>query len=159
MPLSLRFPVTCNPCRAVTLPNVGVPECIGVLHRVRYPHSPKLPYFVAVANVEEVRDRTTQTLFEVILLPQRSPRSYIDVIANPLILRTTGDVHTSPPTCPLQGRRGQFSPNFSGARETCMRLPQLFKTDVKTSLPTFPTQGRRAHVSSNIPPPILHEPH
>ena len=33
MLLSLYFPVTCNPSRAVTLPNVGVPHYIEVSHR------------------------------------------------------------------------------------------------------------------------------
>jgi hypothetical protein len=110
-----------------------------------------LPSVLAVANVEGVHNRTTQTLFEGILLPQRSPRSYIAVIAIPLILHPTGDVHTSPPKCPLQGRRAHVSPNFPHARETCIRPPQLFsfKRDVNTSPSTFPTQGRRAHVSSN----------
>ena len=32
------FPVTCNPTRAVTLPNIGVPLYIGVPHRVTYPY-------------------------------------------------------------------------------------------------------------------------
>jgi len=27
-------PVTCNPARAVTLPNIGVPQCMGVPHRL-----------------------------------------------------------------------------------------------------------------------------
>ena len=34
----LYFPVTCNPTRAVTLPNIGVPLYIGVPHRVTYPY-------------------------------------------------------------------------------------------------------------------------
>jgi len=38
MLLSLYFPVTCNPSRAVTLPNIGVPHYIGVPHRVTYPY-------------------------------------------------------------------------------------------------------------------------
>ena len=33
----LYFPVTCNPSRAVTLPDIGVPQCIGVPHRYTYP--------------------------------------------------------------------------------------------------------------------------
>jgi len=37
MLLSLYFPVACNPSRAVTLPNIGVPHYIGVPHRVTYP--------------------------------------------------------------------------------------------------------------------------
>ena len=36
--LSLYFPITCNPSRAVTLPNIGVPHYIGVPHRVTYPY-------------------------------------------------------------------------------------------------------------------------
>ena len=36
--MSLYFPVTCNPSRAVTLPNIGVPHYIGVAHRVTYPY-------------------------------------------------------------------------------------------------------------------------
>ena len=63
------------------------------------PYCPMLSSVLAAANVEAV-------------LPQRSPRSYITVIAFPLILRTRADVHT---------------------------LPQLVsrKGDVLTSLPTF----------------------
>jgi len=38
--LSLYFPVTCNPTRAVTLPNIGVPLYIGVPRRVTYPYQP-----------------------------------------------------------------------------------------------------------------------
>jgi len=64
MLLSLYFPVTCNPTRAVTLPNIGVPLYIGVPHRVTYPYSPMLPSVLAVANAEGVHNRTTQTLFE-----------------------------------------------------------------------------------------------
>ena len=37
-----RFPVTCNPSRAVTLPNIGVPHYIGVPHRVTYPYVGRL---------------------------------------------------------------------------------------------------------------------
>jgi len=32
----LHCPVTCNPSRAVTLPNIGVPHYIGVPHRVTF---------------------------------------------------------------------------------------------------------------------------
>ena len=38
MLVSLYFPVTCNPSRAVTSPNNGVPQYIGVPHRVAYPY-------------------------------------------------------------------------------------------------------------------------
>ena len=149
----LYFPGTCNPTRAVQLPDIGVPHYVGVPHRVTYPYSPMRPSVLAVANVEGVHNRTTQTLFEVILLPQHSPRSYIAVIASPLILRPRADVHTSPPTCPLQGRRAHVSPNFSDARETCIRLPQLFsfKRDVNTSPQTFPTQGGKVRGAINRP--------
>ena len=34
----LYFPVTCNPSREVTLPNIGVPHYMGVPHRVTYPY-------------------------------------------------------------------------------------------------------------------------
>ena len=44
------------------------------------------------------------------------------MISSPLILHTTGDVHTPPPKCTLQGRREHVSPNFSRTRETCLRL-------------------------------------
>ena len=37
MLLPLYFPVTCNPSRAVTLPNIKVLHYIGVPHRVSYP--------------------------------------------------------------------------------------------------------------------------
>ena len=36
---SLYFPVTCDPSRVVTLPNIGVPHYIGVLHRVTRPRT------------------------------------------------------------------------------------------------------------------------
>jgi len=91
MLMFLYFPVTCNPSRAVTLPNIGVPHYIGVPHRVTYPYSPMIPSVLAVANVKGVHNPTAQTLFEVILLPRRSPRSYIAVIASPFILRTDDD--------------------------------------------------------------------
>ena len=39
MLLSLDFPVTRNPSRAVTLPNIGLPQYIGVPHRVTYPYT------------------------------------------------------------------------------------------------------------------------
>ena len=39
--MSLYLPVTCNPSRAVTLPNIAVPRCIEVPHRVTYPYRPK----------------------------------------------------------------------------------------------------------------------
>lgn len=48
------------------------------------------------------------------------------MISSPLILNTTGDVHTPPFKCLHQGRREHVSPNFSCIRETCLRLPQLF---------------------------------
>ena len=48
------------------------------------------------------------------------------MISSPLILNTTGDVHTPPLKCLHQGRREHVSPNFSCIRETCLRLPQLF---------------------------------
>ena len=107
-----------------------------------YPYSPMLPSVLAVVNVEGAHTGTTQTLFEVILLPQRSPRSYIAVISSPLILNTSGDVHTPPLKCPLQGRREHVSPNFSRARETCLRLPQifLFNRNVKTQAPQLATR-------------------
>jgi len=35
--LSLHFPATCSPSRSVTLTNIGVPQYIGVPHRVTYP--------------------------------------------------------------------------------------------------------------------------
>ena len=38
MLLSLYFPVTRNPSRAVTLPNIGVPHYVGDPHRVTYPY-------------------------------------------------------------------------------------------------------------------------
>ena len=41
MLLSLYFPVTCNPTRAVTLPNIGVPLYIGVPRRVTYLYGPR----------------------------------------------------------------------------------------------------------------------
>jgi len=62
-----------------------------------YPYSPMLPSVLAVVNVEGAYNRTTntivqlQTLFEVILLPQRSPRSYIAVIS------TQQETYTRPP--------------------------------------------------------------
>ena len=37
MLLSLYFAVTCNPSRAVTLPNIGVPYYIGAPPRITYP--------------------------------------------------------------------------------------------------------------------------
>jgi len=39
-------PVTCNPSRAVTLPNIGVPLYIGVPHRVAYPYKPSQVNYV-----------------------------------------------------------------------------------------------------------------
>ena len=36
MLLSPYFPVTCNPSKAVTFPNIGVPYYIGVTQRVTY---------------------------------------------------------------------------------------------------------------------------
>ena len=36
----LYFPVTCNPPRAVTLPDIEVAHYIGVLHRLTYPYPP-----------------------------------------------------------------------------------------------------------------------
>ena len=38
VPLSQYFTVSCNPSRAVTLPNIGVPQYIGVPLRVTYPY-------------------------------------------------------------------------------------------------------------------------
>ena len=38
--MSLYFPVTCYPSRAVTLPNIGVPHYIKVPHRAAYPSYP-----------------------------------------------------------------------------------------------------------------------
>ena len=38
MLLFLYFPVTCNPTKAVTLPNIGDHLCIGVPRRVTYPY-------------------------------------------------------------------------------------------------------------------------
>ena len=130
-------------CEYPTLPNIGIPHYIGVPHRVSNPYSPMLPSVPAAANAEGVYSRTSQTLFEIILLPQRPPRSFIAVIASPLILRTRGDVHTTSPTCPLQEIRAHVSPTFSDAIETCIRLPQLFsfKRDVNTSSSTLPTKG------------------
>ena len=136
MLLSLCFPDTCNPARAVTLPNIGIPHFLGVPLRVTYPYPPMLPSVLAVANVEGVHNLTIQTLFEATIFPQCSPRSYISVIASPLILRTRADVNTSPPTCPLQGRRAHVSPNFSDAREMCIRPLQLFYSqESSTRLP------------------------
>ena len=36
MLMFLCFPVTCNPCRAVKIPNMRVPHYIGVFHRFTY---------------------------------------------------------------------------------------------------------------------------
>ena len=98
MLLFLYFPDIDPTHKGGHVPNVGVPHYIGVPHRVTYPYSPMLPSVLAVANVEGVHNRTTQTLFEVILLPQCSPRSYIAVIASPLILRFL-EGHTLGETC------------------------------------------------------------
>ena len=38
MLMSLYFPVTCNPSRAVTLQNIGVLQYIRVPHRVTFPY-------------------------------------------------------------------------------------------------------------------------
>jgi len=40
--VSLYFPVTCNPSKVVTLPNIGILQCIGVPHRVTCPYSSPL---------------------------------------------------------------------------------------------------------------------
>ena len=139
---SFYFPVTCNPSKAVMLSNVGVPHFIGVPHRVTF----ILPHATFRSSGIERRGRTqsyNSELFKVILLPQRSPRSYIAVIASPLILRTGEDPPASPPTCPL---------SWSPSRKTCARLPQLFlsKGDVHASPPTFLNSKRRQHVSPNF---------
>ena len=63
-----------------------------------------LPCVPALANVEGVHlTPQTQTLFEVIRLPQRSHRSYFAVFASPPILGTRRDARTSLPTFPFQG--------------------------------------------------------
>jgi len=40
MLMSLYFPVTCSPYRAVTLPNTGVPHYIRISYRVTYSYDP-----------------------------------------------------------------------------------------------------------------------
>jgi len=152
----LYFPVTCDTSKAVTLPNIGLPHYIGVPHRVTYPRSSMLPSVLAVANVEGVHNRTTQALFEVILLPQRSPRSCITVIASPLILRTRGDVHTSPPICPLQEKREHVFPNSSHARETCIRLPQHF-SQPESQVPVLKLAGKSVPSFSKTKTPLVLE--
>ena len=48
----LYYPVTCNPCRAVTLPNIGVPR------RVTNPYEPHARFFLIKGSVEVVLDET-----------------------------------------------------------------------------------------------------
>ena len=62
MLLSLYFPVTCNPSRAVTLPNIGVPRYIGVLYRVSYPYPSVL---TTPAGVLSTHPSVLSTLFGV----------------------------------------------------------------------------------------------
>ena len=150
---------------AVTLPSIGFSRYVRVSHRITYPYSPRLPSVLAVANVKGVHNRTTQTLFKVILLPQRC-----------LILGTRWHVNTSPATCPMQGRRARVSPNFPDARETCIRLLLLSsfqkQKDISmSSLTCFYPEEMRLNIKDapflfqkrrdfNVPPQfsILHKP-
>ena len=64
MLLALYFPVTCNPCRAVTLPKMGIAEYIGVPHRVTNPYpSPKSVPGKRPFNSELPRNRVLKRLF------------------------------------------------------------------------------------------------
>jgi len=57
MPLFLYLPVTCNPSRAVTLPNIGISHYPGVPHRVAY------PFYVCWADSESDGSRRARRSF------------------------------------------------------------------------------------------------
>ena len=60
MLLFLYLPVTCNPSRAITLPNIEVHHFIGVPHRVTYPYRAS-PGGFAPCHPELRRDRESET--------------------------------------------------------------------------------------------------
>ena len=72
----------------------------GLSWPMAYPYSPMLPSVLAVVNVEGAQTGTTTDPLRIHPTPTALPRSYIAVISSPLILNTTGYVHTPPLKCP-----------------------------------------------------------